>query len=95
MTLVDTTGFVAAALTTVAFVPQVVHSYRTRDVAGISLAMYATFTLGLALWLAYGLLVGAWPVIVANALTLTMALSILRLKLLSLRPPVRPAKSAA
>ena len=54
---------------------------RTRDVSGISLTMYGAFTLGVALWLVYGLLLGAWPVIAANVVTLALAASILVLKL--------------
>jgi MtN3 and saliva related transmembrane protein len=80
MTPVDITGFSAACFTTFAFVPQVLQSYRSRDVSGISLGMYSMFTLGVALWLVYGLMNSAWPVIVANALTLLLALSILGLK---------------
>ncbi len=85
MNLTNSIGFVAACLTTLSFVPQVLQSYRTRDVSGISLSMYSLFTLGVALWLGYGLLNGAWPVIIANAVTLLLALSILGLKLRSLR----------
>lgn len=81
MPLSELTGFVAATLTTISFLPQAWHSFRTRDVRGISLGMYSLFTLGVALWLVYGLLVSAWPVVVANAVTLVLALSILVMKL--------------
>lgn len=74
-------GSLAALLTTAAFVPQAWLTFRTRDVSGISLAMYATFTAGIALWLAYGLLIGAWPVIAANAVTLVLSLAILVMKI--------------
>ena len=74
-------GFVAAALTTTAFVPQAWRTFRTRDVSGISLAMYATFTTGIALWLAYGIRLGAWPLIVANAVTLALAGAVLVMKI--------------
>ncbi len=74
-------GYVAASLTTLSFLPQALHTFRTRDVSGISLGMYATFTAGVALWLVYGLLVAAWPVVVANAVTLLLALAILVMKL--------------
>jgi len=74
-------GFAAAALTTGSFVPQAVLTLRTRDVSGISLGMYASFTLGVALWLVYGLTIGEWPVVVANALTLALASLILVTKL--------------
>ncbi len=77
----DLIGYVAASLTTLSFLPQALHTFRTRDVSGISLGMYATFTAGVALWLVYGLLVAAWPVVVANAVTLLLALAILVMKL--------------
>ncbi len=76
----DAFGYLAACLTTFAFVPQVWHTLRTRDVSGISLHMYGIFTLGIALWLVYGVLIGSWPVIVANVVTLALASSILVLK---------------
>ena len=54
---------------------------RTRDVSGISLSMYSAFTLGVALWLVYGLLLGAWPIVIANAITVSLATCILVMKL--------------
>lgn len=74
-------GYAAATLTTLSFVPQAWHTFSTRDVRGISLGMYSAFTLGVALWLAYGVLLGAWPVIVANAITLALAATILAMKI--------------
>ena len=81
MLAIDTIGFVAAILTTGSFLPQAWHTFQTKDVSGISLTMYGAFTLGVMLWLAYGLLLGAWPMIVANVITLTLALAILTMKL--------------
>jgi len=78
----DLIGSIAACLTTLSFLPQVLHTFRTRDVSGISLGMYALFTAGVALWLVYGILLAAWPLIVANAVTLALALAILVMKLL-------------
>ena len=77
----ETIGYLAAALTTISFVPQVWHTYRTRDVSGISLGMYIVFAAGVFLWLVYGLLLGAWPIVVANAVTLALALAIVAMKL--------------
>jgi MtN3 and saliva related transmembrane protein len=77
----DLLGYAAATLTTLSFVPQAWRAWRTRDMRGISLAMYLVFTLGVALWLLYGLRLGAWPVVAANAVTLTLASFILALKL--------------
>lgn len=78
---IDLLGYAAAALTTASFVPQAWLSFRTGDVSGISLGMYASFTVGVALWLAYGVVLGAWPIVVANAITLMLALCILVMKL--------------
>ncbi len=78
---VDLVGYAAAILTTFSFVPQAWHTFRTRDVSGISLGMYSAFTTGVALWLAYGLLLAAWPIVAANSVTLALALAILVMKL--------------
>jgi MtN3 and saliva related transmembrane protein len=74
-------GYVAAFLTTASFVPQAWHTFKTRDVRGISLGMYSTFTLGVAGWLLYGVLMDAWPIVIANAITLALAAGILVMKL--------------
>jgi MtN3 and saliva related transmembrane protein len=81
MLLPDAIGYVAAFLTTCSFVPQAWLTLRTRDVSGISLGMYSVFTTGVALWLLYGWLTGAWPVVLANAVTLALASFILVMKL--------------
>ena len=77
----DLIGYFAACLTTFSFVPQAWLTFRTRDVSGISLGMYSAFTLGIALWLVYGLALKAWPVVAANTVTLVLALAILGMKL--------------
>jgi len=74
-------GYAAACLTTFSFLPQALHTFRTRDVSGISLGMYSMFTTGIALWLVYGLLERVWPLVAANAVTLALALVILVMKL--------------
>ena len=81
MSLADTIGYVAAFLTTCSFVPQAWLTLRTRDVSGISAGMYSVFTAGVALWLIYGWLTDAWPVVLANAITLALASFILVMKL--------------
>jgi MtN3 and saliva related transmembrane protein len=81
MNWTDWIGYVAATLTTASFVPQAVLTFRTRDVSGISLGMYSAFTLGVALWLLYGVLIEAWPVVIANTITLALAASILVMRL--------------
>ena len=78
---IDAIGSVAAVLTTASFIPQAWHSFKTRDVSGISLVMYSVFTLGVALWLLYGVLLQSWPLMIANSITLVLAAAILGLKL--------------
>ena len=79
--LTELTGFVAAILTTFSFVPQVLHVWRTRSVADISLGMYSTFTFGIAVWLIYGILIMSWPIVLANLVTLVLASSVLVMKI--------------
>jgi MtN3 and saliva related transmembrane protein len=74
-------GYCAATLTTLSFLPQAWLTFRTRDVRGISLGMYSAFTVGVALWLLYGVMMGAWPIVLANAVTLALAGGILGMKL--------------
>ena len=84
MVFADFLGSVAALLTTMAFVPQVAQCLRSRDLSSISLPMYCIFSLGVFLWLIYGLAIGSLPVILANSLTLALSLLILGLKLRAL-----------
>ena len=81
MNLIDWVGGAAAFLTTASFIPQAWKTFRSKDVSGISLTMYSLFTLGVALWLVYGVLLMAWPIIIANTITTSLALMILSMKL--------------
>ena len=74
-------GYLAASCTTFAFVPQVWQAWKTKDLSSISLGMYALFCTGIGLWLAYGLAIQAWPVVIANILTLLLAGIILLMKM--------------
>ncbi len=69
-------GLLAGCLTTVAFVPQVLRVWRTRSTSDISLGMFGLMSLGVLMWLVYGLMLGDVPIIAANAITLMLALSI-------------------
>ncbi len=73
-------SYVAATLTTVAFLPQAVMTIRTRDTSGISLGMYVMFTVGVNCWLVYGLATGQWSIVVSNAITSGFAITILCFK---------------
>jgi MtN3 and saliva related transmembrane protein len=72
---------VAATLTTAAFVPQALHILRHKETRAISLFMYVSFAAGVALWLLFGSLIGNWPIIISNAITLVLALAIVAMKL--------------
>ena len=74
-------GYLAATLTTVSFVPQVVQIWRSKHTADISLGMYSIFTAGIAAWLVYGILLGSLPIIIANSITIVLAGSVLAMKL--------------
>lgn len=74
-------GYLAGALTTVSFVPQVAKTWRTRSTADISLSMFALFCAGLVLWTLYGLTLRSWPIVIWNGVTLLLAGTILIFKL--------------
>jgi MtN3 and saliva related transmembrane protein len=67
---IDLVGAVAGVLTTTAFIPQALKTIRTRNTSGLSLTMYALLLTGVMLWLAYGIVLGSWPLIVSNAVAL-------------------------
>lgn len=79
--LTDAIGYGAATLTTIAFLPQAILTFRTKRAEGVSLGMYAVFVVGITLWLGYGILVGKGPIIAANAVTLALSSFILGMKL--------------
>lgn len=74
-------GYLAAFLTTTAFVPQAYKSWKSRDLSGISLPMYAMFTTGVGFWLLYGLCIASMPVILANLITFALSSIVLGLKI--------------
>lgn len=81
MAIINWIGSLAATLTTTAFLPQAWQIWRTRHTADISLGMYSLFTLGVALWLIYGILLESWPIMIANAVTLLLAGAVLLMKI--------------
>jgi MtN3 and saliva related transmembrane protein len=78
---IDLLGLAAGTLTTCAFIPQVLRIWRTRSARDISLVMFLLFSLGVLLWIIYGVAIASTPVIVANGVTLVLALAILLMKL--------------
>jgi MtN3 and saliva related transmembrane protein len=81
MTLTSLIGFMAATLTTVSFLPQVIQVWKTKSTKDISLGMFSIFSAGVFLWLVYGILIEDWAVFMANLITLILASIILTFKL--------------
>jgi MtN3 and saliva related transmembrane protein len=81
MDITDLLGYAAGTLTTISLVPQVWRTFRTKDVSGISLRMYFIFTAGVAIWLAYGIVLQEQPMILANSVSLVLACMVLVMKL--------------
>ena len=81
MQLVTLVGLLAGTLTTIAYVPQVVKSWRSGSTSDVSLTMFATMVSGVTLWLIYGVFVRDVPIMVANGATLLLAGTVLVLKI--------------
>jgi MtN3 and saliva related transmembrane protein len=77
----NTIGLLAGTLTTISFVPQVIKIWKTKHARDLSLGMFAIFSSGVLLWLWYGIAIGATPIIVANAVTLGLSLTILAFRI--------------
>jgi MtN3 and saliva related transmembrane protein len=80
LTSVDWVGLLAGALTTIAFVPQAVKIWMTKSADDVSYLMFGIFSVGIVLWLAYGIALGAMPIIVANVVTLVLSVLVIALK---------------
>ena len=91
---VEMIGFVAAFFTSASFLPQAVMVIRTRRTEGLSLTMYMMFTLGISLWLTYGLATLAWPLICANTVTISLAGCILAIMIGNKWDAGRPRRRA-
>jgi|SRR5450432_2857069 MtN3 and saliva related transmembrane protein len=81
MNFVSLVGFAAGTLCTLAYLPQALHSFRTKSVRDISLIMLVSLNVGLLLWVAYGFLIHSLPLILPNAITFLLAFPLLIMKL--------------
>ena len=80
MHLINDLGFVAGTLTTLSFLPQIHKAWRTKRCDDLSLTMLLAFALGISLWLVYGLILRAAPIIATNAVTLALVLTLISFK---------------
>jgi len=74
-------GILAGTLTTISFIPQVIKIYKSKDAKDLSIATFFIFSLGVSLWLLYGVLIQEWPIILANAITLVLISLIIIMKI--------------
>ncbi|WP_353433016.1 SemiSWEET transporter [Polynucleobacter sp. MWH-UH23A] len=81
--IIEYIGFLAAAITGVALIPQAHQIWKSQNFHCISIFVYSLFTAGAATWLLYGILIHKWPLILSNSLSLLLAGSILTLKIRS------------
>ncbi len=81
MDFITVIGFIAATITTIAFIPQIIQIWKTKSTKDISLKMYAILCTGVFLWLIYGIMILSWPIIVANAVVLSLSLIIIIFKI--------------
>jgi len=81
MSYTDIIGFIGGALTTLALVPQVVKAWKTKHTRDVSIWWILTLTVGIILWLVYGILINSMPIIAANGVTLILSLIVLILKI--------------
>ena len=79
--LFNSLGYLAGTLTTLAFLPQVLHTHRSKSARDISWKMLVAFNLGLLCWLIYGIYIHSWPMILANSVTLCLQAFIIRMKI--------------
>jgi MtN3 and saliva related transmembrane protein len=79
--ITEVIGMTAAVCTTAAFIPQALMVYRTKDTRSISLNMFLVLTVGLALWIVYGIYSNKLPIILANVFTIVLAFYILMMKI--------------
>ncbi len=81
MSTTEILGYVAACFTTASFLPQAILTLKTRDTSSLSLSMYTLFTIGVFLWLIYGIQKLDYAIIFANTITFMLSTSILGFKI--------------
>ncbi|MCK5107780.1 MAG: SemiSWEET transporter [Nanoarchaeota archaeon] len=81
MNLTIILGLIAATLTAISFIPQAIKTIKSKRTKDISLGMYLLSTIGMSLWLIYGMIIKDLPLILANIVTVSLALTILIFKI--------------
>ena len=79
--MIDVLGYISATLTTIAFLPQIIKTVQTKSAKDVSMGMFVLFTIGVFLWIIYGILTRSYPVLIANAVIFCLALAQILLKI--------------
>ena len=79
--MIDILGYISATLTTIAFLPQIIKTVQTKSAKDVSMGMFVLFTIGVFLWIIYGILTRTYPVLIANAVIFCLALAQILLKI--------------
>jgi MtN3 and saliva related transmembrane protein len=79
--MTDILGYISATLTTIAFLPQIIKTVQTKSAKDVSMGMFVLFTIGVFLWIIYGILTKTYPVLIANAVIFCLALAQIILKI--------------
>lgn len=79
--MIDVLGYISATLTTIAFLPQIIKTVQTKSAKDVSMGMFVLFTIGVFLWIIYGILTRTYPVLIANAVIFCLALAQILLKI--------------
>ena len=78
---IDVIGYIAGALIIASLIPQIIKSWKSRSTKDLSLVRYLVYVVGVIMWLVYGILLNNGPMIVMNTINLSLALSVVYLKL--------------
>lgn len=79
--IIEILGYISATLTTIAFLPQIIKTLKTKSAKDVSMGMFVLFTIGVFLWIIYGFLTNTMPVLIANAVIFCLALTQIILKI--------------
>ena len=88
--MIEIIGYVAATLTTISLLPQLIKIIKTKDTKNLSLYMYIAFVIGISLWFVYGILIINYALIIANAITIVFGLIILSFKIYNVSKGEKP-----
>ena len=79
--MIEILGYISATITTIAFLPQIIKTFKTKSAKDVSMGMFILFTTGVFLWIIYGILTNTMPVLIANAVIFCLSLTQIVLKI--------------